>query len=195
MTPAGTLAPIEHVPAHRYHAPLGTYHIRTAQPGDNEAMKHMLEEASPEDIRLRFFRSVRYFPDRLVEPMLRADELRHFAFVAMPDKDRGQIVGSGMLVVEPGSAAAEFALMVARAHAGQGVGTHLLHCLVQEARAHGIPKVYGVIMSENANMIELARHYGFRVRRDPGQTDCVRAEIDVARAPRSLDDLSFLPGL
>lgn len=191
---AHELERIEHVPPHRYHGPRGTYRIRTAQPGDRDALKAMLESSKPEDIRLRFFRSVRYFPEKLVDPMLEADESRHFAFVATPEKSHGEIVGSAMLVVEPDGEAAEFALMVARSAAGQGVGTHLLHCLVQEARAHGIPKVYGVIMAENANMIELARHYGFRVHRDANQADCVRAEIDVASAPRTLDELSYLPG-
>ena len=186
---------IEHVPAHRYNGPRGSYRIRTAEASDAASLKHMLEESEPEDIRMRFFRCVRYFPDALVEPMLQADESRHFAFVAIPEKSHDEIVGSGMLVVEPDGGAAEFALMVARAHAGQGVGTHLLHCLVQEARAHGVPRVYGVIMAENANMIELARHYGFRIGRDANQAGCVRAEIEVARAPQSLDELSFLPGL
>lgn len=194
MSPGQAVERIEHVPPHRFHGPRGTYRIRTAQASDGEAMKRMLEESEPEDIRLRFFRCVRYFPKNLIEPMLLADEQRHFAFVALPEKEPAHIVGSGMLVVEPDGKAAEFALLVARSVTGQGVGTHLLHCLVQEARAHGIPTVYGLIMAENANMIELARHYGFRIQRDTHQAGCVRAEIEVARAPLTLDELSFLPG-
>lgn len=155
------------------------YDIRPAAPADEAALRRMLEQALPEDVRLRFFRHVRHFPHELVEPLTRSDDARHFACVAIPEQRPGEIAGSAMLVREPDTDHAEFGIFVARPHAGQRLGSRLMRCLLGQAQAHGIGVVYGTILAENANMIDLARRLGFRVGPDPHEPGCVRAEVRI----------------
>lgn len=175
-------AAADHVPAHRFDTAGGGYAVRIAQPSDEAALRRMLEAAPPEDIRFRFFRHVREFPHALVEPLTRADERRHFAFVAAPSSEPASLVGSAMLVADADGRGAEFGIFVASGHRGRGLGTHLLDCLKREAQAHGIARIHGLILADNADMIGLARHYGFALAPDAAEPHCLRAEAPVAGA-------------
>lgn len=178
---AGIAAAV-HVPEHRFDTGNGAYRVRIARASDEPALRRMLEEASPEDIRFRFFRHVRTFPHAMVEPLTRADEERHFAIVAQPAGDPSRIVASAMLVADADRAGGEFGIFVARAHRGHGLGTHLLDCLKREARAHGLPCIHGLILADNADMIALANYYGFTIAPDRDEPECLRAECPVAPA-------------
>lgn len=182
--PATALAcAIEHVPPHVFEGPRGRYRIRAARPSDEPGLRHMLEEAAPDDIRLRFFGYVRRFPHEFVEPLTRADEGCHFAFVALKDDALAPVVASAMMVADAARRAAEFGIIVARTEAGQRLGTHLLQCLIDEARGHGIPVIFGLILADNRTMIDLARRLGFSIAADLEEPGCVRAQLRVAPPP------------
>lgn len=164
--------------ASRSHVFLGApkrYHVRPARPDDRESLRRMLEQESPEGMRRRFFRAVNVVSDTLLDPLLRDDGARHVALVTTTDNPR-DIVASAMLVAMPGTDTAEFGILVARAHSGQRLGSHLMECLAREGRARGLGSIYGVILSENAEMVDLARRHGFRIEPsdEPG---CVRAVL------------------
>ncbi len=180
--PVSVACPIVHVPPHVFDAPGGRYRIRAAQPSDETGLRRMLEAAAPDDIRLRFFVYVRRFPHEFIEPMTRSDECCNFAFVATRDAPAAPIVGSAMMVKDAGGRAAEFGIFVARAEAGQRLGTHLLDCLIREARGHGIATIYGLILAENRNMLDLARRLGFVISGNCDEPGCVRAELRVEPA-------------
>jgi acetyltransferase len=176
---SGALVPVEHVPAHVFEGRDHGYVVRLARLSDEARLRQMFERAAPQDISYRFFRYVRTFPHALVEPLMRTDEHRHFAFVAHPVGARHELVASAMLAAEPGGAGAEFGIFVDAAHRGRRLGKHLLDCLFREARAHGIARVYGLILADNADMLGLARYHGFTLAPDPHDAGCVRAEAPV----------------
>ena len=70
----------------------------------------------------------------------------------------------GRYVRNPDGESCEFALVVADAFQGKGVGTALMQALFERARAQGIARMHGEVLTENANMLELVRHLGFSVR-------------------------------
>lgn len=177
------LEPVEHVPAHRFATKRGDYLVRMARLSDDAKLSAMFERAPPEDIRFRFFRHIRRFPPALVEPLIRVDDHRYFAFVAHPVADRKTLVASAMLVADPDRQGAEFGIFVDRAHRGRHLGNHLLDCLFREAHAHGIPRIHGLVLADNAEMIELARFHGFALAPDCNEPNCLRAESIVAGAP------------
>lgn len=168
----------------RFVAGNAAYRIRPVRPGDEPALRRMLEDAPPEDIRLRFFRYVRHFPHEFLEPLIRSDGDRHFACVAVPEGQEGEIAASAMLVREPDTRRAEFGIFVGRPHAGRRLGSHLMRCLLGQARAHRIEQVHGTILAENATMIDLAKRTGFRIRPDAHDPACVRAEVRVMASRR-----------
>lgn len=63
-----------------------------------------------------------------------------------------------------------------RAAAGQRLGSHLLDCLIREARGHGFGSLYGLILSENRSMIDLAQRLGFVISELSEEPGCVRAD-------------------
>jgi GNAT superfamily N-acetyltransferase len=62
---------------------------------------------------------------------------------------------------------AEFAILVSRFVAGQGLGRALMLRVFEWARAHGIRRIHGDVIDDNAAMLALAQSLGFR--RDPGR--------------------------
>lgn len=181
--PAARACRIEHVPEHVFEGPRGRYVVRAARASDEPGLRRMLEAAAPDDIRLRFFRYVRLFPHEFVEPLTRMDDCTHFAFVALKEAPEGAVVGSAMLVTDPDGKGAEFGIFVARAECGQRLGSHLLDCLIREARGHGIPTVHGLILADNTEMIDLARRLGFAIAGDFEETGCVRAVLQLPAEP------------
>jgi len=181
--PAAVACPILHVPPHVFEGARARYRVRPAQAADEPGLRRMREQAAPDDIRLRFFMYVRRFPHEFIAPLTRCDECCNFAFVATPDRAGAPIVGSAMMVADTGRRAAEFGIFVARSDAGQRLGTHLLECLIREARGHGFAAIYGLILRDNGGMIDLARRLGFVIG-DADEPGCVRAELQLAPEPR-----------
>ena len=177
MSDGAVARPAEHVRAHVFEATRGRYRVRAARPGDEAGLRRMLQAAPPEDIRLRFFRHARFFPHAMVEPLTRMDGARHLAFVVTRDAPGAPIVGNAMLVIEPDGRSAEFGIIVARSEANQRLGSHLLDCLVREARGHGCESIYGLILADNGGMIDLARRLGFGIACDLQEPGCVRATL------------------
>jgi acetyltransferase len=66
--------------------------------------------------------------------------------------------------------AAEFAIVVADAWQGRGIGTRLLTKLMDVARRRGLKHLYGDILGMNRPMLELMRKLGFRLERHEDPT-------------------------
>lgn len=58
--------------------------------------------------------------------------------------------------------AAEFAIVIPRLLAGQGLGTKLLGRIIELTRAAGMRSIYGDTLPDNTAMRALARKFGFR---------------------------------
>ena len=183
LVPAVPACAIVHVAPHVFSGARSSYHVRPARPDDEPGLRTMLQDAAPDDIRLRFFRHIRLFPHEFIEPLTRMDDACNFAFVATrigPAGATEPVVASAMMVSDANNETAEFGIFVARPDAGQRLGSHLLDCLIREARGHGIGTLYGLILAENAGMVDLARRLGFRIASDPHEPGCVRAELPLA---------------
>ena len=87
-----------------------------------------------------------------------------------------------------GDATCEFAITVADAWQGRGIGRKLLAMLVASARGHGVRRIIGDVLATNTPILRLARSQGFRVERHPDGAELRRVVlelvVDPARAPR-----------
>jgi acetyltransferase len=63
--------------------------------------------------------------------------------------------------------AGEFALVVADAWQGSGLGRELMRRLLEQARGRGVPVLHGIVRRGTRAMLRLARSLGFRAVRDP----------------------------
>jgi len=55
--------------------------------------------------------------------------------------------------------------------AGRGLGTRLMLAIIDEARTKGLTQIIGLILSDNAKMLELMRGLGFKVGAAPDDPD------------------------
>jgi acetyltransferase len=73
----------------------------------------------------------------------------------------------------------EFALVVADAWQGCGIGRELMRRRLEHARRHGVPMLRGIVRRGNRAMLRLARSLGFRAARD-ADPDLVQMELELA---------------
>ena len=131
-------------------------------------------------LELEFIRglSKRSAYQRLLSPRkLRASELarlvhidygRELALIATTIVD-GQVrqVGVARYAPEPDGSSCDFAIVIADAWQGRGLGEVLLRALLRGATLAGVPELSGLTLANNYPMRELARRVGFSVERDP----------------------------
>ena len=129
----------------------------------------------------RFHFGLRELSAEQSRAMTEIDQHHHVAFVARP-AEGAPIVADARYVRRADSADAEFAITVADAWQGAGLGRALLLHLAEHARAHGVRRLFGDVLWGNAAMIALARQLGAKLSRLPGDATVVRAEISVEDA-------------
>jgi acyl-CoA synthetase (NDP forming)/GNAT superfamily N-acetyltransferase len=158
------------------------YTLRPVRPEDEPALLRLLESLRPEDIRLRFFASIRYFSHEMAARMTQIDYDREIAFVAMPEGEPEALCAIAHLVLDPYGEEGEFALLVHHGHTGAGLGRALMTALLNGGRQRGLQRVIGDVLRENGPMLALARGLGFRSLSHPDEPDCRRVVIDLGSA-------------
>lgn len=138
--------------------------------------------STPEDLRLRFFSTVRPAIGSLTALLTQFDRDHHIAAAAFdPNALEGDqaILGVVRLVLARDKPEGEFAIMVRSDQAGHGLG----HCLMREmlrwARDRGLTCVRGEIMAENKRMLRLARAFGAVVQPQTRDFSTVHVVIDL----------------
>ena len=111
--------------------------------------------------RSRYQRFMQYLPQlspRMLARFTQLDYDRELALVALQG---GEFVAVGRYSPNSDGATAEFALAVADAWQGKGLGRVLLERLCASARDAGYQALYGYILQANRDMLDLALKLGF----------------------------------
>ena len=141
--------------------------IRPIKPEDEPTLLSFLERIDPEDVRLRFFSSLRHFSHHFVARLTQLDYGRTIAFLAM-DQASGEILGVVRLHADPDHKNAEFAILVRSDLKGHGLGTSLMRHAIQYGRAEKYVAIIGQVLRENRAMLKLCGELGFE-QTDLGQ--------------------------
>lgn len=150
--------------------------IRPIRPEDAEEHQAFFHRLSPEDIRYRFFAPLRELSPERVARMTQVDYRHEMAFIAQRQSD-GETVGVARLASEDDPASAEFAIIVQPDIKGKGVGTHLVHRLIEWARGQGIREIFGRVLADNRPMLAFARGLGFTLHHLPDGGDVLEARL------------------
>ena len=153
--------------------------VRPIRPEDAAAHAEAFRRIAPADIRWRFFSPIRELSPALIARLVQIDYDREMAFIATREAT-GETLGAARLVRDPDGEEAEFAIIVADEVKGHGLGRFLMERLFEWAKAAGVRKVVGQILSDNAPMLAFVRRLGFAVRRCAGEEDVMAAEREVA---------------
>lgn len=121
--------------------------------------------------------------DDYVARLTRIDYPREFALaVVVMLGGREALLGVARYAVEPEGGGCEFALVVADAWQGCGLGALLIENLMVAARVHDIARMSGYTFATNRAMLGLARRLGFHAERVPGDATLLRLTRSLAAA-------------
>jgi acetyltransferase len=85
------------------------------------------------------------------------------------------LIGVARYVLDADGKGCEFAIVVADAWQGRGIGKRMLAKLVAVAQLRKIPRIYGDILATNRGMLEMVKKVGFSIERNPDDATVVRA--------------------
>ncbi len=158
--------------------------LRPIRPEDEPEHRDLISRLTPEDIRFRFFGSVREMPHSQLARFTQIDYDREMAFVAKPsEKGERDTLGVVRAVADPNNETAEFAIVVRSDLKGQGLGHALLEKLVRYCRKRGTAEMVGEVLPDNKAMLALAERVGFSRRLVPDD-DVVEVRLNLQDAAR-----------
>ncbi|MFI5306013.1 MAG: GNAT family N-acetyltransferase [Polyangiales bacterium] len=157
--------------------------LRPIRPEDAQIEQSFVRELSSESRYFRFHQGLVELTPRMLARFTQIDYDREMAFVAVSTRDGGEHeIGVARYVSNPDGESCEFALVVADAWQHKGLGSSLMAALIDVARAKGLSRMEGEVLTENTKMLGLMRELGFSVRPDPH--DATLRVVELALRPK-----------
>jgi acetyltransferase len=153
-----------------------TVRSRPIRPEDAAHEIRFFERLSERSRYMRFRNYLPHLTPKLLERFTQLDYDRELALVAL-EPGGGEFIAVGRYAPNPDGRSAEFALTVADAWQGRGVGHALLERLCACAREAGYEALYGYILDTNREMLELAERLGFERVASEGGDVTVRRRL------------------
>ncbi len=136
--------------------------FRVMRPEDAEIEQAFVRSLSISSRHLRFFSGLNELPPALLHTFTHPDFPASYALIAtIEDTGAEQIVGVARYNACDAVGVAEFAIVVADAWQGFGIGGRLLRGLTAVAAIAGFELLEGFVLKENRPMLRLARALGF----------------------------------
>ena len=163
-------------------------HIVTLRPvrGDDAAtLTDLYANAAEQSLYLRFFSlGTSQIADEVAR-LTRPAAADHYAVLA---HERGHVIGAASYERLEDVTRAEFAVLVADAWHGRGVGTLLIEQLAVDARERGITELVGDVLPANTMMLRVASGVVASIRHDGAGTAVVRVPTALSDTAIDLQD-------
>lgn len=143
---------------------------RPIQPSDEPLLREFLQHVSKEDLRLRFFGSMKEFSHPFIARLTQLDYARAMAFVAF-DATGKEIIGVVRIHSDSVYETGEYAILLKSDLKGRGLGWALMQLIIAYARSEGLKCISGQVFQENTVMLEMCRELGFQIRTDAKDGD------------------------
>lgn len=145
---------------------VGSVRIRPVKPEDAPLMASLFHSLSRQSIYNRFFTPLRQLPASMLARFTQIDYDREIALVAvLEDGPEEKMLGAARIIRENTPEASEFAVLVGDPWHGKGIGATLLKKCLILAKNLGIPRVCGLVLAGNTQMLALGRKLGFKIER------------------------------
>ena len=146
-----------------------TLSIRPIKPEDAPLLEDLFETLSPTSIYHRFFSPMKSLPHHMLVRFTQIDYDREMALVAMDESEnREKMLGVARVIGKPDGDEGEFAVIVGDPWQGRGVGAELLKRCLRIVKERGMQSVWGTALTENKQMLKLARKIGFQISQSSG---------------------------
>jgi acetyltransferase len=136
---------------------------------DQSEFKEFFKALSPASVHFRFLEIIKELPKEDVERYCKLDYNQEMAIIALPTGGN-KIIAVARLILSLKDRRGEFALVIADAWQGFGLGTELLAYLIKIAIDYQLEELYCVLSSNNDKMIWLAKKFGLKVKSTDGDT-------------------------
>jgi len=143
--------------------------LRPIECTDHSKFKEFFKALSPVSVHFRFLEIIKELPNEDVARYCDLDFNQEMAIVALPISGE-KIISVARLIMSLKDRRGEFALVIADAWQGFGLGTELLAYLIKIARDYQLEELYCVLSSNNDRMIKLAEKFGLKVKSTDGDT-------------------------
>ena len=143
--------------------------LRPIRPDDAALETEFVEGLSPQSRRLRFQSAIRSLTPAMLARFTQIDYEREMAYVAIAEAAEGDHeVAVARYVRLPDRRGCEFAIAVADAWQGRGLGELMMRRLIETARDAGLDRMEGQVLAANVSMLDLCHRLGFTVAHDEG---------------------------
>ncbi|WP_411833531.1 GNAT family N-acetyltransferase [Pseudoxanthomonas mexicana] len=156
--------------------------VRPVRPEDEAMFREFFTHVSDEDLRLRFFQSVRHFSHEFIARLTQLDYARSIALVAIRPED-GSMLGAVRLLADANYDRGEYGILVRSDLKGHGLGWRLMTIMIEYARWLGLNVVEGQVLRENRTMLEMCRQFGFQVKPDRDDPTLMDVTLPVGDHP------------
>jgi acyl-CoA hydrolase/GNAT superfamily N-acetyltransferase len=137
---------------------------RPIKPTDDKLLRDMLYALSDRSIAFRFFKPIKAFPHRFVQEFTNVDYSKDMAIVGLVQDTGGErIVGVGRYYMDANSGRGELSFLVRDDWQARGIGTDLLHILVEIGRTRGLKGFDANVLSSNFQMLNVFTNSGYTV--------------------------------
>jgi acetyltransferase len=157
---------------------IGNILIRPVRPEDESLYPDFFRHVSPDDMRLRFFAPLKDFGHVFIARLTQLDYARAMAFAAISEST-GQLLGVVRLHSDANYETGEYAILLRSDLKGRGLGWKLMELIIQYARAEGLRRIDGQVLSGNVAMLKMCRELGFTVATNEGDQDIVNVSLSL----------------
>jgi acetyltransferase len=144
--------------------------LRPLRPEDRDIELAFVSGLSPETRSNRLLGGARQITREYIESLVNVDYSRDMALAATAMLDGETLIGVARYVLSKDRTSAEFAIVVADAWQGRGIGSRLLAKLIDVARGRGLRRLYGDVLRTNRPMLEFVRRLGFTLEQHEDPT-------------------------
>ena len=142
--------------------------IRPVRPEDERLYGPFFEGVAEQDLRLRFFASIKDRSHAFFARFTQLDYARAMAFIAI-EETTGKMLGVVRQHASANYETAEYAILVRSDLKGRGLGWLLMQMIIEYARSEGLRVIEGQVLAENTTMLRMCSELGFTIANDPNE--------------------------
>ena len=159
--------------------------VRPIRPEDAAMEMAFVSGLSDQSRRMRFQSGLRDLTPAMLARFTQIDYDREMALVAVREEDGAETeVGVARYIRMPDGKTCEYAIALADAWQGRGLGRHLMKALIGIARDRGLETMVGWVSASNAPMLGLAAELGFAIATEEGDSHTRRVTLPLSGTPR-----------
>lgn len=154
--------------------------LRPLRREDHDIELAFVTGLSPETRHNRLLGGAVRITREYIERLTTVDLGRDMALAAVVmHEDHEALIGVARYVLDADGRGCEFAIVLADVWQGRGIGKRMMDKLIGIARARGLARIYGDVLSTNIGMLDFCRRLGLRPARLPEDPTVTRVTLQL----------------